>query len=200
MYFVRQDLMLQSVFRDKERLTLIQFSFLKTQVVSAFPKLLFFFCVQFCNHAPDMSVERVSFPFLFGGFHSFIFRCVFSLLVLREIVLLMVFCHMSCLSADETFSIFHQLVPFVNTQGVDIHSVGILLSAEESSVRGSGFSLTLVCVVPSHNPHHPPPLVVELSSPFIPIVQFLWGGFEGENLFLQGHRQCFTEEVDYNWG
>src|SRR5271168_4760327 len=108
MYSVQQDLMLQSVFRDKERLTLIQFSFLKTQVFSAFPKLFFFFCVQFCNHASDMSIERVSFPFLFGGFHSFVFRCFFSLLVLREIVLLMVFCHMTCLSTDETFSIFHQ--------------------------------------------------------------------------------------------
>src|ERR1700678_730160 len=186
MYFVRQDLMLQSVFRDKERLTLIQFSSLKTQVVSAFPKILFFFCVQFCNHAPDMSVECVSFPFLFGGFHSFVFRCFFSLLVLREIVLLMVFCHMSCLSADEAFSIFHQLVPFVNAQGVNIHSVGILLSSEESSVRGSGFSLTLVRVVPSHNPHHPPPLVVELSSPFIPIVQFLWGDSRVRIRFCKG--------------
>src|ERR1700678_1048042 len=110
------------------------FSSLKTQVFSAFPKLLFFFCVQFSNHAPDMSVERVSFPFLFRGFHSFVFRCFFSLLVLREIVLFMVFCHMSCLSADEAFSIFHQLVSFFNAQGVDIHSVGILLSSEESSV------------------------------------------------------------------
>src|ERR1700678_4106334 len=114
MYSVRRDLMLQSVFQDKETLTLIQFSSLKTQVFSAFPKLLFFFCVQFSNHAPDMSIECISFPFLFRGFHSFIFRCFFSLLVLREIVLLMVFCHMSCLSTDETFSIFHQLVSFVN--------------------------------------------------------------------------------------
>src|SRR5271168_4915413 len=116
MYSVRRDLMLQSVFQDKETLTLIQFSSLKTQVFSTFPKLLFFVCVQFCNHAPDMSVECVSFPFLFGGFHSFVFRYFFSLLVLREIVLLMVFCHMSCLSADEAFSFFHQLIPFVNVQ------------------------------------------------------------------------------------
>src|ERR1700678_1420269 len=107
MYSVRQDLMLQSVFQDKETLTLIQFSSLKTQVVSAFPKLLFFVRVQFGNHAPDMSIKCVSFPFLFGGFHLFVFRCFFSLLVLREIVLFMVFCHMSCLSADEAFSIFH---------------------------------------------------------------------------------------------
>src|SRR5580692_10766513 len=97
MYSVRQDLMLQSVFRDKERPTLIQFSFLKTRVFSAFPKLLFFFCVQFSNHAPDMSIERVSFPFLFRGFYSFVFRCIFSLCVLGEVVLLMVFCHVSCL-------------------------------------------------------------------------------------------------------
>src|ERR1700678_1146941 len=134
MYSVRQDLMLQSVFRDKERPTLIQFSSLKTQVFSAFPKLLFFFSVQFGNHAPDMSIKRVSFPFLFRGFHSFVFWCFFSFLVLREIVLLMVFCHMSCLSAYETFSIFHQFVSFINAQGVDVHSVGILLSSEESSV------------------------------------------------------------------
>src|SRR6202522_509895 len=177
MYSVQQDLMLQSVFRDKERLTLIQFSFLKTQVVSAFPKLLFFFCVQFCNHAPDMSVERVSFPFLFGGFHSFVFRCFFSLLVLREIVLLMVFCHMTCLSTDETFSIFHQFVSFINAQGIDIHSVGILLSSEESSVRGSSFSLPLVRVCSSHYPHHPPPLMVELRSPIIPVFQLFGRGF-----------------------
>src|SRR5271155_2824789 len=116
MYSVRQDLMLQSVFQDKETLTLIQFSSLKTQVFSAFPKLLFFVCIQFCNHAPDMSVEHISFPFLFRGFHSFVFRCIFSLLVLSEVVLLMVSCHMSCLSADEAFSIFHQLVPFINAQ------------------------------------------------------------------------------------
>src|ERR1700678_1171702 len=116
MYSVRQDLMLQSVFQDKETLTLIQFSSLKTQVFSALPKLLFLFCVQFSNHAPDMSVERVSFPFLFRGFHSFVLWCFFSLLVLRKIVLLMVFCHMSCLSADEAFSIFHQFVPFINAQ------------------------------------------------------------------------------------
>src|SRR5271168_4842527 len=114
MYSIRQDLMLQSVFRGKERLTLIQFSSLKTRVFSAFPTLLFFFCVQFSNHAPDMSIERVSFPFLFRGFYSFVFRCVFSLLVLSKIILLMVLCHMSCLSTDETFSIFHQLVPFIN--------------------------------------------------------------------------------------
>src|ERR1700678_4115530 len=116
MYSVQQDLMLQSVFQDKETLTLIQFSFLKTRVFSAFPKLLFFFCVQFSNHAPDMSIERVSFPFLFRGLHSFVFRCIFSLLVLSEIVFLMVFCHMSCLSTDEALSIFHQLVPFINAQ------------------------------------------------------------------------------------
>src|SRR5271168_2087122 len=134
MYSVRRDLMLQSVFQDKERLTLIQFSFLKTQVFSAFPKLLFFFCVQFINHAPDVSIERVSFPFLFGGFYSFIFRRIFPLLVLSEVVLFMVFCHMSCLSADETFSIFHQFVSFINAQGIDVHSVGILLPSEESSV------------------------------------------------------------------
>src|ERR1700678_32445 len=169
MYSVRQDLMLQSVFQDKETLTLIQFSSLKTQVVSAFPKLLFFVCVQFCNHASDMRIECVSFPFLFRGFHSFIFRGFFSLLVLREIVLLMVFCHMSCLSADEAFSIFHQFVPFINAQGVNIHSVGILLSSEESSVRGSGLSLTLIGVRSSHYPHHPPPLMVELCGPIIPV-------------------------------
>src|ERR1700678_3900880 len=116
MYSVRQNLMLQSVFQDKERLTLIQFSFLKTQVFSALTKLLFLFCVQFSNHSPDMSIERVSFPFLFRGFHSFVFWRIFSLLVLSEVVLLMVFCHMSCLSTDEAFSIFHQLVPFINAQ------------------------------------------------------------------------------------
>src|SRR5271168_1932702 len=127
MYSVRQDLMLQSVFRDKERLMLIQFSFLKTRVFSTVPKLLFLFCVQFSNHAPDMSIERVSFPFLFRGFYLFIFQRIFSLLVLSGIVLFMVLCHMSCLLTDETFSIFHQLVSFVNTQGVNIHSVGILL-------------------------------------------------------------------------
>src|ERR1700678_4042147 len=111
MYSVRQGLMLQSVFRDKERLTLIQFSFLKTQVFSAFPKLLFFVGVQFSNHAPDMSIERVSFPFLFRGFYLFVFRRIFSFL--SEIVLFMVLCHMSCLSTDETFFIFHQLVPLI---------------------------------------------------------------------------------------
>src|ERR1700678_388494 len=114
MYSVRQDLMLQSVFQDKETLTLIQFSSLKTRVFSAFPKLLFLFCVQFSNHAPDMSIKHVSFPFLFWGFYSFIFWCFFFLLVLSKIVLLMVPCHVSCLSRTETFSIFHQLVPFVN--------------------------------------------------------------------------------------
>src|ERR1700678_1696188 len=125
MYSVRQDLMLQSVFQDKETLTLIQFSSLKTQVVSALPKLLFFFCVQFSNHASDMSVERISFPFLFRGLHSFVFWCIFPLLVLREIILFMVSCHMSCLSTDEAFSIFHQFVSFINAQGVDIHSIWI---------------------------------------------------------------------------
>src|SRR5271168_3532761 len=114
MYSVRRDLMLQSVFQDKERLTLIQFSFLKTQVFSAFPKLLFFFCVQFRDHTSDVSIKRVSFPFLFWGFRSFVFRYFFSPLFLRGFVLLMVFCHMPCLSTDETFSIFHQLVPLVN--------------------------------------------------------------------------------------
>src|ERR1700678_3190605 len=114
MYSIRRDLMLQSVFPDKERLTLIQFSFLKTRVFSAFPKLLFFFCVQFSNHAPDMNIERVSFPFLFGGFYSFVFRRIFPLLVLSKVVLFMVLCHMSCLSTDETFSIFYQLVSFIN--------------------------------------------------------------------------------------
>src|ERR1700678_2661236 len=92
------------------------FSSLKTQVFSAFPKLLFFFCVQFSNHAPDMSVERVSFPFLFRGFHSFVFRCFFLLCILGEVVLLMVLGHMSCFLADEAFSFFHQLIPFVNVQ------------------------------------------------------------------------------------
>src|SRR5271168_192027 len=114
MYSVRQDLMLQSVFRGKEKLTLIQFSFLKTRVFGAFPKLLLFFCVQFSNHAPDVSIERVSFPFLLRGFYSFVFQRIFPLLVLSEIVFFMVLCHMSCLSTDETFSIFHQLVPFIN--------------------------------------------------------------------------------------
>src|ERR1700678_4394903 len=109
MYSVRQDLMLQSVFRDKERLMLIEFSFLKTRVFSTFPKLLFLFCVQFSNHAPDMSIERVSFPFLFRGFYSFVFRRIFSFLVLSEIILLMVPCHMSCLLTDETFSSFISL-------------------------------------------------------------------------------------------
>src|ERR1700678_2144168 len=116
MYSVRQDLMLQSVFQDKETLTLIQFSSLKTRVFSAFPKLLFFFCVQFSNHAPDMSIERVSFPFLFRGFYSFIFRCLFFFLVWIEIVPFMVLCHMPCLSADEAFSFFQQLHSFINAQ------------------------------------------------------------------------------------
>src|SRR5271168_200608 len=88
----------------------------KTRVFSAFPKLLFFFCVQFSNHAPDMSIECVSFPFLFGGFYSFVFWRIFSFLVWSEIVLFMVLCHMSCLSADETFSFFHQLCSFINAQ------------------------------------------------------------------------------------
>src|SRR5271168_3598796 len=114
MYSVRRVLALQSVFQDKERPMLIQFSFLKIRVFSAFPKLLFFFCVQFSNHAPDMSIEHVSFPFLFRGFYSFVFRHIFSLLVLSEIILFMVPCHMPCLSTDETFSIFHQLVSFIN--------------------------------------------------------------------------------------
>src|SRR5271168_2109064 len=105
MYSVRQDLMLQSVFRGKEKLTLIQFSFLKTRVFGAFPKFLFFFRVQFSNHAPDVSIKRVSFPFLFRGFYSFVFWYIFSLLVLSGIILFMVLCHMSCLSTDETF--FH---------------------------------------------------------------------------------------------
>src|ERR1700678_3015891 len=116
MYSVRQDLVLQSVFRDKERPTLIQFSFLKTRVFSAFPKLLFFFCVQFSNHAPDMSIECVSFSFPFKGFYSFVFWRIFSFLVWSEIILFMVLCHMSCLSADETFSFFHQLRSFINVQ------------------------------------------------------------------------------------
>src|ERR1700678_2085787 len=68
-------------------------------------ELLFLFCVQFSNHAPDMSIERVSFPILFRGFYSFVFRCIFPFL--SEIVLFMVFCHMPCLSADEAFSFFH---------------------------------------------------------------------------------------------
>src|SRR6202522_4257186 len=100
MYSVRQDLMLQSVFQDKETLTLIQFSSLKTQVVSTFPKLLFFFCVQFCNHAPDMGIECVSFPFLFRGLHSFVFRCIFSLCILGEVILLMVFWHLPCVQSS----------------------------------------------------------------------------------------------------
>src|ERR1700678_656340 len=116
MYSVQQDLMLQSVFRDKERLTLIQFSFLKTQVFSAFPELLFFVCVQFRNHAPDMSIKCSSFPLLFGTFNSFVFRYFFLLCILGEVVLLMVLGHMSCLLADEAFSFFHQLIPFVNVQ------------------------------------------------------------------------------------
>src|ERR1700678_1063911 len=114
MYSVRQDLMLQSVFRGKERLTLIQFSFLKPRVFGTFPKLLFLFCVQFSNHAPDMSIERVSFPFLFRGFYSLVFWCIFPFLVLGEIILFMVLCHMSRLSADEAFSFFHQLRSFIN--------------------------------------------------------------------------------------
>src|SRR5271168_5296097 len=116
MYSVRRVLALQSVFQDKERLMLIQFSFLKPRVFSAFPKLLFLFCVQFSNHAPDMSIEHVSFPFLFRGFYLFVFRRIFSLLVLSEIILFMVLCHMSCLSADEAFSFFHQLRSFINAQ------------------------------------------------------------------------------------
>src|SRR6202522_4332681 len=115
MYSVRRDLMLQSVFQDKETLTLIQFSSLKTQVFSALPKLFFLFCVQFSNHAPDMSVERVSFPFLFWGFYSFVFWCIFFFCILGEVVLLMVFCHVSSLLADEAFPIFYQPVSFFNT-------------------------------------------------------------------------------------
>src|SRR5271168_3086615 len=177
MYSVRQDLMLQSVFRDKERLTLIQFSFLKTQVFSAFPKLLFFVCVQFRNHAPDMSVKCSSFPLLFGTFNSFVFRCFFPFCILGEVVLFMVLGHMSCLLADEAFSIFHQPVSFFNAQGIDIHSIGVLFSSEKSSVRGSGFSLPLVRVCSSHYPHHPPPLMVELRSPIIPVFQLFGRGF-----------------------
>src|ERR1700678_202157 len=184
MYSVRQDLMLQSVFRDKERPTLIQFSSLKTQVFSAFPKLLFFFSVQFGNHAPDMSIERVSFPFRFWGFYSFVFWCIFSLCILGEVILLMVFCHVSSLLADEAFPIFHQPVSFFNTQGANVHSVGILFSSEESFVRGSSFSLSLVCIGSSHYPHHSPPLVVELRSPIVPIFQLFWRRFEGQDLSL----------------
>src|ERR1700678_3748378 len=114
MYSVRQDLLLQSVFRGKEKLMLIQFSSLKTRVFSVIPKLLLLFCIQFCDHAPNMSIEFVSFSLLFGILYSFVFWCFFSPLFLRGIILLIVFCHMSCLSTDETFSFFHQLRSFIN--------------------------------------------------------------------------------------
>src|ERR1700678_62107 len=58
-----------------------------------------------------------------------------------------------------------------------IHSVGILLSSEESSVRGSVFSLSLVRVCSSHYPHHPPPLMVELCGPIIPVFELFGRGF-----------------------
>src|SRR5271168_2940878 len=81
---------------------------------------------------------------------------------------------MSRLFATEAFSVLHLFLSFVKAHGVYVHSVWIsFLPWKESFVRC--ICLWVICLCPSHYSLHFPPLMVEFCSPFVPVINFLWG-------------------------
>ena len=82
---------LQSKCQDKEILTSIQFSFLKTRILCFFKKLVLFFIVQVFENCTDMSIKLLSvhslflfilLSFVFCSFRAFI--CLMSSLLTFE--------------------------------------------------------------------------------------------------------------------
>src|ERR1700678_1388816 len=157
----------------------MQFSVLKTRVFSFFPEDFFFFFFQAGNETSYMLLHFHSIHLL----SWFIFRCFFSPLFLRRVVLLMLLRHMSSLSTDETFPFFQQFRSSINAHGINIHSVWIsFLPWKESFVRC--ICLWVICLCPSHYSLHSPPLMVEFCSPFVPVINFLWGVFQSHDSSL----------------
>src|ERR1700678_1628470 len=85
--------------------------------------------------------------------------------------------------ATEAFSVLHQFLSFVKAHGVYVHSVWIsFLPWKESFVRC--ICLWVICLCPSHYSLHSPPLMVEFCSPFVPVINFLWGVFQSHDSSL----------------
>src|SRR5271155_3846080 len=118
MYFGRLSLLLQNEYRDKEILTSIQFSFLKTRLFCFLHKLFLFLFIHIFVQSSDVSVQ------------------LFSIHLLLLFLLWAILCQMSSLFTVETFSFFHQCGSFVDRHCVNVHSVRVFpFWKNESSVR-----------------------------------------------------------------
>src|SRR5271155_700446 len=119
MYFGRLSLLLQNEYRDKEILTSIQFSFLKTRLFRFFHKLFLLLFIHVFVQSSDVSVPLVSIHLL--------------LLFLLLFLLWAIFCQVSSLFTVETLSFFHQRGSFVDRHSVNVHSVRVFPFWEDKS-------------------------------------------------------------------
>src|SRR5271155_4796425 len=120
MYFGRLSLLLQNEYRDKEILTSIQFSSLKTRLFCFFHKLFLLLFIHIFVQGSDVSVQLFS-------IHLF-------LLFLLLFLLWAIFCQVSSLFTVETLSFFHQCGSFVDRHCIDVHSVWLFPFWEDKSL------------------------------------------------------------------
>src|SRR5271155_566558 len=166
MYFGRLSLLLQNEYRDKEILTSIQFSSLKTRLLCFFHKLFLLLFVHVFVQGSDVSVQLFSFHLL--------------LLFLFLFLLWAIFCQVSSLFTVETLSFFHQCGSFVDRNSVDVHGVRVFPFREDKSSVGSTSSsfLRAICCS-SCDLLHSFPRMIESRCPSVPVVEGFGRFFEG---------------------
>src|SRR5271155_1486362 len=183
MYFGRLSLLLQNEYRDKEILTSIQFSFLKTRLFCFLHKLFLLLFIHVFVQSSDVSVQLFSVHLL--------------LLFLLLFLLWAIFCQMSSLFTVETFSFFHQCGSFVERHCVNVHSVRVFpFWKNESSIRSTSSSFLRTIRCPSCDLLHPFPRMIESSGPFVPIFEGFGRFLEGQDSSLERNGKGFAEKVN----
>src|SRR5271155_4483682 len=174
MYSERLLLLLQNEFRDKETLTSIQFSFLKSRLFRFFHKLFLLLFVHVFVQSSDVSIQLFSFHLLL----------LFLLLFLPWEIL----CQVSCLFTIETFSFLHQMGLFVDRHCINVHCVRVFpFRKNESSVGSASSSFLRAICCSSSDLLHSFPRMIESCCPLVPV-------FEGFGQFLKGQ----DSSLDWN--
>src|SRR5271156_5829552 len=182
MYFGRLSLLLQNEYRDKEILTSIQFSFLKTRLFCFLHKLFLLLFIHIFVQSSDVSVQLFSVHLL--------------LLFLLLLFSWAIFCQVSSLFTVETLSFFHQCGLFVDRHCVDVHSVRVFLFWEDkSSTRSTSSSFLRAICCSSCDLLHPFPRMIESSCPLIPVFKVFGRFLESQDSLLEWHGESFTKEV-----
>src|SRR5271163_1589414 len=183
MYFGRLSLLLQNEYRDKEILTLIQFSFLKTRLFCFLHKLFLLLFIHIFVQSSDVSVQLFSVHLL--------------LLFLLLFLLWAILCQVSSLFTVETLSFLHQCSSFVDRHCVDVHSVRVFLFREDkSSVLSASSSFLRAISRSSCYLLHPFPRMIESSCPLIPVFEGFGRFLKSQDLSLEWNGEIFTIEVD----